>query len=227
MEGGISMKYMLDVDEQKKQFFAVIDYLKSKGITQKEIAENIGIDSIHISHLRSNWIINIDPDIIEGLNIAYDINPKFITHGASNMFDTAGLKYDNFDMFVDSWDLVEHENKKYLHFTMDENFYDFLIDVFNFKKTSSKTDEDTRMAEAFEKARTSLKEDYSSSERLKEYVLIPCDKALEIAGENISARKNLAEVIDLLDIYPPDNANATDHPMHNNYIKIDIPKNDE
>lgn len=197
------MIYNLGIEEQRKQFIAVIDYLKSTGISQKEIAAKIGEDTIYISHLRSGDIKYITPNIIEGLHDAYNINPQFITHGASNMFDAAGLKYENFEKFVDNWDLVEHENKEYLHFSMDENFYNFLIDVFNFKKTSSNSDDAKRMAEAFDKAIASLKENYPSSERLKEYVLIPADDMLDIADDNISKRKSLSEVIDILDIYPP------------------------
>ncbi|MDE6663779.1 MAG: hypothetical protein K2K46_10620 [Lachnospiraceae bacterium] len=197
------MIYNLGIEEQRRQLIAVIDYLKSTGRSQKEIAIELGVDNVYMSHLRSGTIKYIPPEVIEGLHEAYSINPKFITHGASNMFDTAGLKYENFDNFVDSWDLVEHENKEYLHFSMDENFYKFLIDVFNFKNASSNSDDAIRMAEAFDKATESLMENYPSSNHIKEYVLIPADVMLDIAVDNIPKRKHLGEVVDIIDFYPP------------------------
>ena len=138
-----------------------------------------------------------------GLQDAYNINPQYITHGASNMFDVAGSKYEHFDNFVDSWDLVEHENKDYLHFTMDENFYNFLISVYNIKEASQNSDDAKKMAEAFEKAFESLKENFSNSSIPKEYVLIPADDMIEIAADNISKRKSLSEVVDILNMYSP------------------------
>ena len=197
------MKYNLGIDEQRNKLFDVIDYLKSKGIKQKDIAIEIGVDNIYISHLRSGIIKNITPEVIESLHDVYNINPQYITHGASNMFDTAGLKYENFDSFVDYWDLVEHEDKEYLHFAMDENFYKFLVNVFNLKEASSKTDDVAKAAEAFDKALDSLKENYQPSKTSKEYVLIPAADILKIAQGNRSKRKRLSEVIDILSLHPP------------------------
>lgn len=119
------------------------------------------------------------------------------------MFDVAGSKYEHFDNFVDSWDLVEHENKDYIHFTMDENFYNFLISVYNLKEASRNSDDAKKMAEAFEKAFESLKENFSNSSKPKEYVLIPADDIIEIASYNISKRKSLSEVVDILNMYSP------------------------
>ena len=197
------MLYNLGIEEQRKQLISVIDYLKSTGITQKEIAFEIGVDNIYISHLRSGIVKYITPEVLEGMHDAYNINPQYITHGASNMFDVAGSKYEHFDNFVDSWDLVEHENKDYLHFTMDENFYNFLISVYNIKEASQNSDDAKKMAEAFEKAFESLKENFSNSSIPKEYVLIPADDMIEIASDNISKRKSLSEVVDILNMYSP------------------------
>ena len=172
---------------------------------QKEIAITIGQDNVYISHLRSGTLKYIPPDVISNLKRAYNINPRYITHGASNMFDIAGLKYENFDNFVDKWDLVEHEDKEYLHFSMDENFYKFLIDVYNLKEASSKSNDAERMAEAFQKALESLKENFSDSTNSKEYVLIPADDMLEIAQDNIPKRKSLNELSKTLNFYPPKN----------------------
>lgn len=119
------------------------------------------------------------------------------------MFDVAGSKYKCFDNFVDSWDLVKHENRDYLHFTMDENFYNFLIDVYNLKEASEYQDDSQKWADAFKKAFDSLKENFANTNTKKEYVLIPTDDMIEIASNNVSKRKNLSEVIDILNLYSP------------------------
>lgn len=197
------MLYNLGIEEQRKQLISVIDYLKSTGITQKEIAFEIGVDNIYMSHLRSGIVKYITPEVLEGMHDAYNINPQYITHGATNMFDVAGSKYEHFDNFVDSWDLVEHENKEYLHFIMDENFYSFLTSVYNLKEASQNFDDAKKMAEAFEKAFESLKENFPNASKPKEYVLIPADDMIEIATDNISKRKSLSEVVDILNMYSP------------------------
>lgn len=197
------MLHNLTIEKQRKQLISVIDYLKSTGISQKEIAIEIHEDNVYISHLRSGIVKYITPKVLKGMHDAYNINPKYITHGASNMFDVAGSKYEHFDNFVDSWDLVEHENKDYLHFTMDENFYNFLISVYNLKEASQNSDDAKKMAEAFEKAFESLKENFSNSSKPKEYVLIPADDMIEIASDNLSKRKSLSEVIDILNMDSP------------------------
>lgn len=56
------------------------------------------------------------------------------------------------------------------------------------------------MAEAFGKAFESLKENFSDSSVPKEYVLIPADDMIEIASDNISKRKSLSEVINILNL---------------------------
>lgn len=196
------MLYNLGIEEQRKQLITVIDYLKSTGIKQKDIGIEIGLDNVAISHLRSGKLKYIPPEVVDGLHEAYNINPKYITHGASNMFDIADLKYEHFESFVDDWDLVEHENSDYLHFTMDENFYRFLIDVYKLKTSSIHSDDTQKMAEAFEKALTSLKNNFSASNHPREYVLIPADDMMEIASDNVAKRKSLSEVVDILNFYP-------------------------
>lgn len=196
----IILLYILGIEEQRKQLISVIDYLKSTGISQKEIAFEIGVDNVYMSHLRSGTVKYITPEVIEGLHDKYNINPKYITHGASNMFDIASTKYEHFENFVDAWDLIKHENNAYLHFTIDENFYKFLISVYNLKEASQDSNDVNKMAEAFGKAFESLKENFSNSSVPKEYVLIPADDMIEIASDNISKRKSLSEVINILNL---------------------------
>ena len=185
------MLYDLDLDEQRKQFANVIDYLLQTGTKKKEIALRIGRTTYDISHFLSGDLISIPDDVLENLHEEFGINPNYIRKGATNMFDIPGIKYENFESFVDSWDLVEHENEEYLHFTMDENFYNFLIEIYNFMEASTQRNKEKRMKEAFEKAFGTLKESFSDSEHPKEYVLIPADDMMESATDNVAKRKNL------------------------------------
>ena len=209
------MLYDLDITKQRKQFTNVIDHLLETGHKQKDIAKKIGLNSYDISHLISGSIKNIPYEVIENLHDEFEINPNYIIKGATNMYDIPGIKYENFENFVDDWDLVEHENEEYLHFKMDENFYNFLIEIYKLKEaffdseTSKKTTESTvsntlkQMPEAFKKASSSLMENYKDSNKSKEYVLIPADDAIKIATENVPKRKHLREVIDILKVHSP------------------------
>lgn len=197
------MLYDLDLDAQREQFANVIEHLMNSGNKKKEIASKIGLSSYDISHLLSGALINITDDVLENLHEEFGINPNYIRKGATNMFDIPGIKYENFESFVDSWDLVEHENKEYLHFTMDENFYKFLIEIYNIMEASTQKNNDKRMKEAFAKAFESLKGNFSDSEHPKEYVLIPADDMLKIATDNVARRKSLSEVVDILNLYTP------------------------
>lgn len=199
------MKNVLNKSEQIDKFLEVIEYLKKKGFKQKDIAQKIDVDLYFFSHLKKGTIKGIRTEILNNLKKEYNINPKYITHGASNMFDIAKLKYEHFDSFVDSWDLVEHENDHYLHFTMDENFYKFLISIYNFKMASSSNNDTQKLAEAFEKAQESLQENYPLITSPKEYVLIPVDDMIAIATDAIAKEKKLGEVTDLLKYSAPKN----------------------
>ncbi len=197
------MLYDLDLDKQREQFKNVIDNLVSAGNKKKEIAQRIGITAYDISHMISGRIVRISDDVLENLHVEFGINPNYIRKGAANMFDISGMKYANFESFVDNWDLVEHENKEYLHFTMDENFYKFLIDIYNLMEASRQNDKDKQMEEALAKASESLRESVPVTEQPKEYVLIPVDDMVEIATDNVTRRKNLSEVVDILNLCAP------------------------
>lgn len=175
------MLYELDNDGKRKQFTQVIEHLMKNGHKQKEIATRIGLTTYDISHLISGERKNISWEVIDNLHEEFHINPNFIVKGATNMYDIPGIKYENFENFVDSWDLVEHENKEYLHFAMDEKFYEFLIDVFNLKEASSKTDANEKMAEAFDKILAFRKKNLSK----KDYLYFSTEHELYKFVENV------------------------------------------
>ncbi len=80
---------------------------------------------------------------------------------------------------------------RYLHFTMNKNFYDFLIDIDVAKLAcengvSSLSDEISR-----------IKELYDAEPDFQEFVVIPRNKFIEIVQECIDERKYLDEVLNI------------------------------
>lgn len=189
------MNQPLSIEQQRQQFIKVINYLNSKNIKNSTIADTLSIEPDKLSKLCSGAIKSISSDIIEKLHKCLYVNPQFITHGASNMFDTLGLKYENFDKFIDSWDLVEHENNSYLHFYMDESFYNFLINVYTLKETSTKLDETNKIAEAFDLTLGSLK-DKSSSLKGDKYLRFSSDAQLKRFVQSVFEQSEFSSVLD-------------------------------
>lgn len=191
--------YELNLDKQREQLVQVIDYLKNKGIKQKDIVAQIGLDSIYLSQVCSGKRREITKDLVENLHEEFNINPDFIYYGSDCIIDIPQLQFENFEKFVKEWELVEHEGKSYLYFTMDENFYNFLLKVYDLKESLALKNSQ-EMTDVYLEAFKSLKRQYSSNPKYKKYVLIPEDDIIEIAGENVDKRKSLAEVIDILGI---------------------------
>ena len=189
--------------------YVIKTWLGAKGVMQKSIAEAIDEDSSFFSKLYKNKQ-SIPDSLLIYLHEKYSINPKYITDGTPNILDIPHLKYDNFTKFVDGWDLVSHEihlldatgaiekkEEEFLHFYMDEFFYKFLINIYKYKEVSNNTDDEMKLTEATERAIETLKNSYESGSS-SEYVLIPADSLKEISTDNISWRKNINEVIDIL-----------------------------
>ena len=118
------------------------------------------------------------------------------------MLDIYGKQLLNLISFTnEKWDTVfrtstdENGNEitnRYLHFTMNKNFYDFLLDVDVAKMAckkgvSSLSDEISR-----------LKELYDAEPDLQEYVVIPRNEFSEIVQEHAAERKQLEEVLNLM-----------------------------
>lgn len=207
------MMYDLGIEEQRKQFCKVLDYLTSIGHTQKDIAAKIGSDYVSLSHLRSGKIKNIPSELVDNLHEEFDINPEFIYSGSDYMIDIPGLKLTNFEHFVDKWDIVDHDPKPYVRFSINENFYNFLLEVYAQKEISIATEAEckktctkkecsknkcNKATTMFSEALKTLKKSYSDNGISKEYLLIPTDLTPEITEAHTRKRKNLHEVMDLL-----------------------------
>lgn len=186
--------------KQRDRLTEVLSYLKQKGISQSSISRKLDIDETTISHLKSGKIKQIPCDFLEQLQAEYSINPSYIRLESSCMLDTTGTKFCNFEKFVDSWNVLENNSHKYLHLTIDRNFYDFLLETVDVRHATDKG------ISSFNAEIENLKELYSGEPVPEEFVLIPRNNFIEIIKDKKQNKKYLNEVLDLIELtsYPTD-----------------------
>lgn len=108
--------------------------------------ETLGLDFIkdetYFSDLKSGKRKKIPDQLIDGLHKHFNVNPDYLRLKSDLPFDNAiDHKLENFLNLVDDWNVAisnDDENEKYLHLTLDRNFYDFLI---KFNRAHEITDE--------------------------------------------------------------------------------------
>lgn len=186
--------------KQRDRLSEVLSYLKEKGISQSNISRKLDIDETKISHFKSGKIKQIPSDFLEQLQSEYNINPNYIRLESSCMLDTTGTKFYNFEKFVDSWNVLENDLDKYLHLTIDRNFYDFLLETIDVRHATDKG------ISSFNAEIENLKELYSGEPLPEEFVLIPRNNFIEIIEDKKQKMKCLNEVLDLMEhtSYPTD-----------------------
>lgn len=184
--------------ESNKRFSEMLKVLKSKGIKQIDIINKISEDFLCnetvFSHLKSGKIKNIPNDLIKALHKHYNINPNYLLLKSDSLFDTSEIKLEHFENFVDDWNIVESGEDKYLHLTLDRNFYDFLLNWFRVKEIIT-----SEGISSHEQEKDTLKELYHSTPSPEEFVLIPRNNFIEIVSDDVKNYKQLSEVLDLLD----------------------------
>lgn len=186
------------LDKQRKRFKKVLDYLKNQGISQQELANKCNLEPTQITSYKSGKIQFIPDEFLKEMQKHYNINPKYIRLTSERMFDIIRMKFSNFETFVDSWDTVEklkinkdgtQEIKKYLHFKMDKNFYNFLVEV-----DTARLAVDAGIS-CLSNEIENLNELFSGEPDLQEYVLLPKNNFIEILEDNIRSRKSLNEIV--------------------------------
>lgn len=182
-----------ELKKQRERYSAVIDYLKTQGKSQKKICDTIGkYDEATLSGFKSGTPKYIPDDLLERLHKFYNINPLYIRLESDFMLDMEWEKFNSFVSFVDSWDTVIRGDNSYLHFTMDKAFYDFLISVDKIKLTENNFSN-------FEDVLKNVKDKYTKDLGTDEYVVIPKNEFIQIVKSSVEDRKQLSEVIDILE----------------------------
>lgn len=188
--------------EMKKEinirFENVLKLLKDKdpNNTQKNIIDTINLDFIkdesYFSELKSGKRKKIHEKLIKALHEKYNVNPDYLKLKSNCPFDDANYKLECFEHFVDTWDVLTSDTPdKYLHLTLDSNFYDFLIDYYE------AIENPTEGLSSLETEKKALAELHLSNSNppIKEYVLIPRNNFISIIDEVESYEKHINEVI--------------------------------
>lgn len=196
--GGFVMKNEEKIlNEQRERLIQVFDYLRLIGVNQSTICEKLSknkpnYDESQLSHIKSGKIKYIPDDLLERLHDIYNINPLYVRLESDFMLDTEWEKFKSFVNFVDTWDTVKKGDKNYLHLTMDQSFYDFLISVdkANLIKDNFKN---------FEKILENIKGKHQEDKGTSEYVVIPKNEFIQIVQSAVDDRKQFSEIIDILE----------------------------
>lgn len=187
------------INSTAKRLKIILKLLNDHGITQAEIANSANIDPAALSRLKSGKTKSIPANLVDTLQKRYYINPKYIYCTSDIMVDIMGKKLSALNDFVDSWDTVKKQGiingeniiKDYLHFKMDKNLYDFLIEV-----NKAKLIVEEGFSSMYDEIEN-LKELYESDSKSQEYVVIPRNDFTNIVEEAARDIQYLNEIIDL------------------------------
>ena len=180
--------------KQRERLNKIFITLKKRNITKRTIAENYGKDSTYISNLLSGKMGNIPDGFLNFLKDKYYVNPDYVRLESDTPFNYLADKYEAFLKVFKKWTTVEHEGERYLQLTMDSNFYNFLLDVDNIKLFNESGSIDAELEIE------NLKKFHFCEPEIKNFVVIPCDDALEIVDTMQEKRKHLSSVLDLLNL---------------------------
>ena len=194
------------LEQQRDRLEDVFSYLRTMGITRKEIADRVShsysdnsksIDEATLSSYKNGKIKYIPTEFLEALHSCFKINPDYIRVKSDSMLDVLGEQYTHFEAFAKSWRAEEHlavdpsgnnYTVKELFLKIDKNFIDFLFEVYK-----------TRVLDDFgigfaQDEIENLKKVFLSSPDIHEYVLTPVKTHFKV----IEDRKNASEMLNNL-----------------------------
>lgn len=181
-------------EKQRERFKEILKILKKQGISQKMISDELDRTEDYISNLKSGKIQKIPDDVLDVLQKEFTVNPAYISGESKFPLHDIGKPFEHFEKFASEWETVRHGDKSYLYLTMDSNFYEFLLEVDNVRlaKCCGSIDENASIE--------NLKQLHSGKPVEKNYVVIPCDDFQEIIKISEDRRKQLSEVLDILEL---------------------------
>lgn len=183
--------------------------LADLNISQADVVKTFQYNNIAIDSSRmSNFVSGkrpITPDVLNAFHILFFINPKYIKGKSDDMYDIPETVLNYAFSFASKITVTENPNRKvshedntqpsaerYLHITMDEKFYDYLIHLDSIKDVSKKAHFDKK------DVISDIKELYKNGEHTqKEYVLLPSNIFVNILKNDPLQRKVFQELIDI------------------------------
>lgn len=180
-------------NKQKERLVEVIEYLKSIDITQKQICNATDISEQDLSHYKKkDGKIKVIPNkFLEKLEETYSINIEFIRGTSKYMLNTRMLGFEHFEKFVDDWTTVKRKDNQYLYIEMEENFYNYLIDLDTLRKI-----EDMNQLKLEDEIKN-LGKKYESDSVVREYVVLPKNNFIEIVQEYMEVEKTFNSLVSL------------------------------
>lgn len=180
--------------EQNIRFANILKLLKERGHSQRSIIDKINLDFIndetYFSNLKSGKRKNIPDELIKALHHHYQINPDYLKLISDRPFDDIEYKLESFLHFIDDWNVLERDSDKYLHLTLDRNFYDMLLELHHIKEVTEEG------ISSYENEKNSIKELYSDSPSPEEFVLIPRNVFWDIVKSDSEKAKYVNEILD-------------------------------
>ena len=193
-------------DTQSKRFSNVLDYLKSKGISNREVLDCyifetndnsiLNRDDTYFSNIKAGKIKNIPNSLIIFLQNKYHINPDYLNLESSHMLDTTNENIKNFEKILREKNIVNGDNNKYLHVTIDKNLIDLLTSIIELDKYAK-----DNPSFDYEQERRNLIESFSNEPNPTEYVLLPRNYFSKIVKESKNKAEKVQDVINLIDYY--------------------------
>lgn len=182
---------------QNERFKKVMKALKDdKGFSQRDVFEIVNLNTIgdetFFSNLKSGKRKSIPKDLIDALQEKFQVNPAYLRGESESIFETAEIKWENFQNIVESCSVLKGEMNKYLDLKMKERDINFFIGLLEAKKLA----EEGRI-DSFEKEKNILIKKYNDdSSKLQEFVLIPRNVFYKIVSNPDEKEKYIEEVID-------------------------------
>lgn len=203
------------MSQQNQPLCDVLNYLKKKHhLSQATIVAELsqlptctGITSIKLSQYKSLYIKELPSELITAFHELYNINPDYLRGTSKNMLDNAKIHLEALQNVIKNWttiirtprniDTPSHEGK-YLTFTLDANFYNFLLDI-DFAKLMR-----LKGLHSYDAELQKYKMNYNESQEANyiDYILIPSNTLWEIIENEKEKRRILDECLNYEEHFP-------------------------
>lgn len=195
---------------KKVQSERLLNVLYDLNLSQADIVKILQYNKISTDSSRMSDFVNgkrpIQDDVLNALHMLYFINPNYIKGKSDDMYDIPKTILNYAFSFAKKITVVENPDRKiklhnnsvptsperYLHITMDEKYYNYLIHLDTLEEASEKGNFDR------EKIISGIKELYKNGEhKPKEYILLPRNAFVEILETYQRRTKRIQEYLDL------------------------------
>ncbi len=195
--------------EINTEFVNVIEFIQETyNLSYSKIANALNANGCYsitpakINQYMSLFIRNIPDEVITALHKLYNINPDYLRGESDVMLDSAKIYLESMEKIVKTWSTAERHYidetngpsvDRYLHITMDSDFYHFLVETDKAKMLQEMGMKS--FDEEFQKCRENYNE--KREKEFKEYVLIPRSEFFKMTDSLAVFRPAFRELVNL------------------------------